>query len=155
MDDVSSWRGWDGTDWAATVVDPYSTPQPSTQGHLAAAVGVGIAGSGGVTYLESAKAFVAMGSISPKAHLMNVYYQVSANLTSWSSVRFAGSVTLPDEYIGATIYPHLMDAKSPSRNFDVIGTNSTEVWLTFITGVPPHVPCYRAGVAIPVTINSQ
>jgi hypothetical protein len=32
-------------------------------------------------------------------------------------------------------------------------TRQRSVWFQFITGVPGHVPCYRAGVAVPVTIT--
>ena len=103
MGDVSSWRGWDGKSWAATVVDPYSDPPPTTAGHLLAPVGGGRAASGGVTYLESAQLFVAMDSQAVGGGHMQVWYMVSRNMTVWSPRRSAGSVPLPPdgEYIGA------------------------------------------------------
>lgn len=53
MGDVSSWRGWDGKSCAATVVDPYSDPPPTTAGHLLAPVGGGRAASGHISRAPS------------------------------------------------------------------------------------------------------
>jgi hypothetical protein len=164
---LSAWRGWDGHGWDATVVDPYALPAPSTVGHLPAAVGSGLEGSGGVIFLEALGLFVAVGAHCTQAEgqppLMHVTYETSPNMTSWSGVRSGGSVALlgPGSTLTcASIYPHLIDAASPSRNFDVIGGSSTSstVFFQVITGdrfpgPTPGKQASRAGLFVPVTIE--
>ena len=67
----------------------------------------------------------------------------------------AGAVTLPYPLTGATIYPHLIDPTSPSRNFDVLGKDSKTIYFQVITGehTPPNLELHRAGLFIPVTIE--
>ena len=164
---LSAWRGWDGHGFDATVVDPYASPAPSTDGHLPAPVGRGLEGSGGVIFLEAFGLFVAVGAHCTQAEgqppLMHVTYETSPNMTSWSGVLSGGSVPLlgPGSTLTcASIYPHLIDAASPSRNFDVIGRNSTSstVFFQVITGdrfpgPTPGKQASRAGLFIPVTIK--
>ena len=89
-----------------------------------------------------------------KTPLLSLFRAQNDHFAKTGSGQTQGKLKKRDSlFAGATIYPHLMDAQSPSRNFDVIGANSTQVWFQFITGVPGHVPCYRAGVAVPVTIT--
>jgi hypothetical protein len=158
---VGGWRGWDGEGWSATVVDPYVSPAPPTAGHYPAVVGSDIVGSGSVVYLEAQDLFVMMGTkLVPTGKgqrpVVHVYYQTSTNMTTWSGVLTAGSFALPDTFYGCATYPRLMDAASPSRNFDVIGGGaSAEVYLLFSTGLSPAVEgtIRRAGVAVPVRIE--
>ena len=53
--------------------------------------------------------------------IVHVYYQTSTNMTTWSSMQDAGEFALPDEFDGCATYPRLIDAASPSRNFDRVG----------------------------------
>ena len=132
---VGSWRGWDGAGWSVSSVDPYAHPTPPTAGHLPAVVGKGIVGSRGVVYLEAAGVFVMMGSkltpslVKGERPIVHVSYMTSTNMIDWTSEQNAGSFDLPDEFLGCATYPRLMDADSPPRNFDVIGANSTQVYL--------------------------
>eukprot|EP01050_Picozoa_sp_SAG11_P003940 SAG11_NODE_237_length_11835_cov_11.023347_4_plen_1312_part_00 len=164
---LSAWRGWDGHGFDATVVDPYASPTPSTVGRLPAPVGRGLEGSGGVIFLEAFGLFVAVGAhctqVEGQPPLMHVTYETSSNMTSWSGVLSGGSVPLigPGSTLTcASIYPHLIDAASPSRNFDVIGRNSTSetVFFQVITGdrfpgPTPGKQASRAGLFVPVTIE--
>ena len=160
ISNVGGWRGWDGEGWSASVVDPYANPAPPTAGHFAAVVGSDMVGSGSVVYLEAHDLFVAMGTkLVPTGKgqppIVHVYYQTSANMTTWSRVLNAGTFVLPDTFFGCSTYPRLMDAASPSRNFDRIGAGSTEVYLLFSTGLSPFTKgtIRRAGVAVPVRIE--
>ena len=77
-------------------------------------------------------------------------------MTTWSPVLDAGTFALPAEFDGCATYPRLIDAASPSRNFDRIGDGSAEVYLLFSTGLhPSNIPgiISRAGVAVPVRIE--
>jgi hypothetical protein len=160
ISNVGSWRGWDGKGWSSSVVDPYINPAPPTTGHFAAVVGSEMVGAGSVVYLEAHNLFVAMGTkLVPTAKgqrpIVHVYYQTSANMTTWSRVLNAGTFTLPDTFYGCATYPRLMDLASPSSNFDSIGGGSTEVYLMFNTGLSPSIKgtIRRAGVAVPVHIE--
>eukprot|EP00729_Bicosta_minor_P022873 gene22873-8483_t len=163
ISNVGSWRGWDGESWSASVVDPYASPAPPTAGHLPAVVGSGLVGSGSVVYLEAHKLFVLTGSKllatgKGQRPIVHVYYQTSTNMTTWSSVQDAGEFALPDEFDGCATYPRLIDAASPSRNFDRVGGGaSAEVYLLFSTGLSPPVAgtIRRAGVAVPVRIEQD
>ena len=89
-------------------------------------------GAGSVVYLEAQNLFVAMGSKfvptgKGQRPIVHVYYQISTNTTMWSRVLNAGTFALPDTFYGCATYPRLIDAASPSRNFDSIGVGSTEV----------------------------
>jgi hypothetical protein len=164
-DGLAAWRGWDGHRWSVTVVDPYSVPTPSTAGHLPAIVGPGVEGSGGVVFVEPLGLFVAVGAHCNQAAgrppTMHVTYITSANMTSWSAVRAGPSVPLLAPTVTcASIYPHLIDAASPSQNFDVIGNGSTSATVFFsvivgdrVPGPVPHAQASRAGLFIPVTIE--
>ena len=93
--------------------------------------------------------------------MMHVMYETSPNMTSWSGVLSGPSVPLLAPTVTcASIYPHLIDAASPSRNFDVIGNGSTSATVFFsvivgdsVPGPVPHTQLSRAGLFIPVTIE--
>jgi len=90
--------------------------------------------------------------------IVHVYYQTSTNMTTWSSMQDAGEFALPDEFDGCATYPRLIDAASPSRNFDRVGSGSSaEVYLLFSTGLktPVKGTMRRAGVAVPVRIEQD
>jgi hypothetical protein len=161
ISNVGGWRGWDGEGWSATVIDPYVSLAPPTAGHYPAVVGSSMVGSGSVVYLEAQDLFVVMGTkLLPTGKgqrpLVHVYYQTSTNMTTWSARLNARSFALLDTFFGCATYPRLMDAASPSRNFDVIsGGADVEVYLLFSTGLEPVVEgaIRRAGVAVPVRIE--
>ena len=118
--------------------------------------------SGSVVYLEAHKLFVVMGTkLVPMGKgmplIVHVCYQTSTDMTTWSSVLDAGAFALPDDFFGCATYPRLIDAPSPSRNFDRIGSGSAEVYLLFSTGLSPPTKgtLRRAGVAVPVRIEQD
>ena len=159
---MSAWRGWNGTAWSVTVVDPYATPPPTPGGHLPAVVGPGIIGSGGVTFLASAGLFVAVGTHCTQEKggppVMHLVYSTSPDMTTWTPILPGGSVALPAPLTGDTIYPHLLDAASPSRNFDVLGSGGNVV-LQIICGDqipgPSRSQASRAGLFIPIAITAM
>ena len=70
--------------------------------------------------------------------------------------RGASSNMMTAENLAICFAPNvlLIDADSPSRNFDVIGRASKSVYLQLITHIPHTGPGFpRAGVAIPVTVE--
>lgn len=164
-DGLAAWHGWDGHGWNVTVVDPYASPAPATAGHLPAHVGSGIEGSGGIVFVEKFGLFVAVGAHCSQAEgqppTMHVMYETSPNMTTWSGVLSGPAVPLLAPTVTcASIYPHLIDAASPSRNFDVIGNSSTSATVFFsvivgdrVPGPVPHKQLSRAGLFIPVTIE--
>ena len=116
-----------------------------------------------MVYLEAHGLYVAMGTkLKPAASkgqrpIVHVYYQTSTNMTTWTPTRDAGAFELPGTFDGCAVYPRLIDAASPSRNFDRVGAGSTEVFLQFATGLYPPVKgtISRAGVAVPVRIELE
>lgn len=163
ISDVKSWRGWDGEAWTVTSVDPYASPTSTDPtGHLPSAVSGVPPGSGSVVYHEGLELFITMGSKvieGPNGRpIVQTAYMTSSNMTTWSSYKGAAKFELPEPYHGCAIYPHLIDADSPARNFDVIGKDSKSIYLQFITNdlrtVPPSESAFiRAGVSVPVTIE--
>ena len=94
-------------------------------------------------------------SASGERPKVQTWYMTSTNMTTWSNKRAAAAAfELPEPFLDRANYPHLIDADSPSRNFDVIGRASKSVYLQLITHIPHHTPGFpRAGVAIPVTVE--
>ena len=159
ISDVAAWRGWNGAAWTVTSVDPYASPARSSEGHLPALVSGSLPGPQSVVYHEGLELFIAMGSsltsASGERPKVQTWYMTSTNMTTWSNKRAAAAAfELPGPFLDRANYPHLIDADSPSRNFDVIGRASKSVYLQLITHIPHTGPGFpRAGVAIPVTVE--
>eukprot|EP00729_Bicosta_minor_P000777 gene777-5313_t len=139
-----------------TSADPYASPSTSSvtdtinkQGHLPAVVSSGLPGSGSITYMEGSELFVVMGThlqpVKGARPVVQVNYKISDNMVEWSDTYSV------EPFFGCATYPHLLDVHSPSRNFDHIGANSTEVYMQFNTGMPGE-GISRAGIAVKVTI---
>ncbi len=125
-DDPSAWRAFDGTNWSVAYGDPYRSsahPRPcATVAPFPAPVGAVVRHAPSGLWLAVFQA-KADGAAFP---LSGFYVATARDLLHWSAPRLLlAGATL---YDGACrsgglllAYPSLLDAASPSRNFDTAG----------------------------------
>ncbi len=134
--DIGAWRADDGTAFTIRYADPYAgaTARPRPCRTLAPFSGP----VGSLTFHRASRTWIAVfqakaGAAMP---LSGVYYAFSRDLVHWGAPRILlASPTLYDDpcRAGPTIvnYPALLDAASPSRNYDEVG-DAPDLWFTII-----------------------
>ena len=146
--DPTSWRGWNGTAWAARWFDPYRAPRPnSLEPYTAAAVNTQL--NGGLTYVPSVGAFVLLGTRgsrhNPEA-LGVLEYSWSSDLLEWAPpkilIAFNHTPGVRDGRTG--LYPTMLDPSDASRNFDRFGTSGHLYFTEF--DCPPKGRCLNRNV---------
>jgi hypothetical protein len=117
-----SWRFFDGQGFSLNV-DPY---RDDVRNAKPCAPMKGLRGNvGSITYAPTFGAYLAISAFGSKTSSANgFYYSVSTDLIHWSEGRLFLPLATPwsascgeDRFA----YPSLVDPRSPSRNFDIVG----------------------------------
>ena len=160
--DPSSWRGWDGSGFNTTFIDPYRKSAPPL-GHVCEPVAfLQIATmSASLTWNTYLKQYLLVGqsalySRATRRVIHGIYYSTSPDLVHWSGRRLLREVVFPfragcgDRQ--AIAYPSVLDPASKSRNFETTGKRP---WL-FFTRVH-HAGCQqtmnRDLVRVPIELS--
>ena len=133
ISDPFSWVGWNGSEWSVSTVDPYTTKVAAEDMPRFTAAAVGTRLTGGLTWVESASAFLILGTTSNEDKLGQVEYQWSEDLLSWSPPRVLVRLNHTDgirDGKGA-LYPTVLDPSDTSRNFERFGSAGHIYWLEF------------------------
>jgi hypothetical protein len=127
LDDLSSWRGWDGKAFSVRFVDAYRETNFAPEKHVCAPVGPLKGPVGSIVRHRGSGLFVATMAAND-----GFYYSTSGDLIHWAAPRLLWSVTLSGQqgcnHPWAANYPALLDPGSPDRNFDSVGDRP---WLYF------------------------
>ncbi|HLW84234.1 MAG TPA: hypothetical protein VKR60_03405 [Candidatus Sulfotelmatobacter sp.] len=124
--DPSSWRGWNGTDFSLTFVDPYLGPVSHPEDHVYTPVPyMGFVNA--INVYKSANVIVATlwdywdNELGPPG----LYLTTSTDLVHWTKPRLVVTVAELSENDppGSWLYAYfsLIDAEAPDLNFSVIG----------------------------------
>jgi hypothetical protein len=119
-----SWRFYDGRGFSPNV-DPY---REDVRNAKPCARVKGLRGNvGSVTYAPAFGVYVAVSAFGSKTSRANgFYYSISTDLIHWSEGRLF--LPLPTPWSASCgedrfAYPSLVDPRSPSRNFDIVGSD--------------------------------
>jgi len=121
LDDPSSWRAWDGAEFAMQFPDPFTNPDLDRDEYTCANVAEApISGLSYNTYLEQFVAIAGYGRIDP----VGIYFITSEDLINWSEPQliteavwnWTNGYQTPYE-----AYPTLVDPTSDSLSFDTTG----------------------------------
>ena len=129
--DAASWRAWDGNDFTVRFINPYVETRELPSAHVCRPVDTPVIGtmSASLTYSSYLGKFVLLDGIAPVddqgLEHPGIYYATSSDLVHWGDRRLLMNAEVtwthacgdPDP-VGN---PSLIDADSPSRNFDVMG----------------------------------
>jgi hypothetical protein len=160
--DPQSWRGWDGSGFSVSFVDPYH--DSSTAGHVCQPVATPQISemTQSLTYNTTLQQFLLVGDAGQwdpqsKSVVWGIYYSVSPDLIHWSQRQVLDVVTPTWAYqCGGEdpgLYPSLLDPSSTSRNFETTGSTAYLYYTRF-----HYVNCKmtpdRDLVRVPVTIGT-
>ena len=148
LNDPGSWRGWDGSGFNATVVDPYTVKVEKPKAHLCQPVSKGnlFFGTGSISHYAQGNVFVAtmrFNSWDLPLHkeVPGVYISTSKDLLNWS----VPSLVLSDEQAAMAnsapsgsyqYYPSLLDPAASNRNFSDITQAPYLVTVQILPGKP-------------------
>jgi hypothetical protein len=126
--DPSSWRGWNGTDFSLTFVDPYLGPVSHPKEHIYTPVPYMFA-VGGINVYQSANIVVATlwdywdNELGPPG----LYLTTSTDLVNWTKPTLVVTVKelSKNDPKGSWLYAYfsLIDPKAPDLNFSIIGND--------------------------------
>lgn len=124
LKDPNAWRGWNGTSFDATFINPYTSNAPD-QGHVCEPIGVGKLKwpvTSLVHHLPS-KRFIA--TMLDGSRDGGIYYAISPDLLHWSDPKkimpAVGEKHWTCEKSPPISYPSLLDPESKSPNFETVG----------------------------------
>lgn len=127
-EDPSSWRAWDGRDFAVRFEDPYRENDAPARHVCAPLAGLGAPVSSVVRHQPSGLYVATMAAVRPEG--MGVFLTTSADLIRWSPPRLVLPLTIAGKQgcadSEAWNYPVLLDPRSPSRTFETVGD---QAWL--------------------------
>ncbi len=148
MSNPGSWRGWDGSGFNATLVDPYTVEVEKPKAHLCQPVAKGdlFFGTGSISHYAPANVFVATMRFNKwdlplHREVPGVYVSTSKDLLDWS----VPSLVLSDKQammadstpLGSyQYYPSLLDPAASDRNFSEITTTPYLVTVEILPGKP-------------------
>jgi hypothetical protein len=133
LDDPTSWRAWDGSDFTIQLLNPYRDPAAALLARPCAVIGLnqlGIMGNGIVfnTYLQR---YVMVGTTVTSVdgrEVWGVVYSFSVDLIAWQTRQLLFEAELPGTYEpgdnNVYLYPVLLDPASDSRNFETTGEHA-------------------------------
>jgi hypothetical protein len=128
--DPTSWRGWNGSSFSVTFVDPYRQRTRPLARHLCVPIAHDVIRTmtSSLTYNTYLKKFILVGnavSIVHSKRVWGVYYSTSSDMINWSPRQLIIKATFPWSYIcpgpDPIHYPSLLDPASTSRSFDTTG----------------------------------
>lgn len=127
LDDLSAWRGWDGSNFTVQFVDPYRTANFAPEKHVCAPLPQLHAPISSIALHRPSGRYVATMAASG-----GFFISTSSDLRDWTAPKLLWSVPLSGEQgcnrTWVANYPSLLDTASPDRNFDSVGN---QAWLYF------------------------
>lgn len=130
LDDPSSWRAWDGSDFRVSFVDAYTDDAARPQEHVCMPV-PGISSTiNSVSRLDGSGNYVALlaaarPAVPGGASVAGIYYAISSDLLHWTEPRLLMAVPIMFAFdcdAGSVYaYPSLLDENSSSRTFETVG----------------------------------
>jgi hypothetical protein len=143
--DPSSWRGWNGKDFAVTFADPYRATVANPPAHVCALV-PNIEFTTGINYLETVRLFIATqnSSVETAYGPAGLYFTTSSDFVHWSKPALAMTLNqmLKREPEGNWSYQYfsLIDPKSTDSSYMTI-TDSP--YLYYVRMDDNHGPYQR------------
>ena len=164
INDPTSWRGFDGTDFTVRFVDPYAhIVEPKA--HVCAAIGRYRLQWPVTALVRHVPSGVFIAVMQGRPHRPDrsepapgIYVATSRDLLEWSVPEFVmpthghGQFRCGDE--PPLAYPSLLDPASPSRSFDTIG-NAAQLYLTRFDVPDCRLHGSRSLLRIPVTVAAR
>ena len=158
--DPKAWRAWDGNDFTRRFVDAYHDSGFRPEEHACEPVGAGSLNweVRSVSWHAPSNSYIAIlyGASHDGAgrRITGIHYATSPDLVHWSRLALlieAPSALDPERCRSLIRYPSLLDAASPSRNFETVG-GAAYIYVTR-TNVPAcRQTMDRDLVRVPVTI---
>ncbi len=151
--DASSWRGWNGTDFSVSFVDPYLGPVEHPQDHVYTPVPYMDAVSGINTY-EPAQLIVAtLWSGDKRFGPEGLYLSTSTDLIHWSQPRLVvtRAQMLAKEPAGGWSYAYfsLLDPTSKDLNFSTMGDHPYLYYVRMDSNQSPEGRVlFRQGISL-------
>ncbi len=125
LSDVNSWRGWDGTGFNVSFVDPYNETVGEPADHIMAPVSRDNIGkmSASLTYNTFFERFMVVDFFNKYDGAQNrmvygLYYSLSEDLVNWSSAILIKESDVEGWGVGGIYYPAIIDHDDTSRNFE-------------------------------------
>lgn len=166
LDDPASWRAWNGTDFAATFIDPFRSTPGEENAHVCAPVAPGVMGRmiGSIaTHRQTGDdQGVVISVFGDKRRdkggriVEGIFTSTSRNLIDWSEPSLVHETQLlwdkscsePE----ATFYPALIDPKARTLSFEDVGSDAF-LYLTRYQLKNCKVTWDRDLIRIPVSIQ--
>jgi hypothetical protein len=158
LSDAASWHFWDGDGFNVTMGDPYQMPESARGGVPCASISVDTLGvmDQSVTFNTFLDRYVMVGVTAIHINgrdVWGVLYSMSDDLIHWDQRQLLFEVDLPwTHQPGAgpyILYPSLIDAASPDRNFSTSGQTGYVYFTRF--NRPDSQPLDRDLVRVPVS----
>lgn len=132
ISDVSSWRGWDGTGYNSSFINPYTESGFDPADHILAPIGNGDIEkmNSSLTWNTYFNKWLLVG-MAQKGGVWGFYYALSEDLISWTVRKLVmqGNVIVHAQSGSDVLaYPSIVDHNDTSRNFEVTGQ---EVYLYY------------------------
>ncbi len=130
--DPGSWRGWDGSSFANTFINPYREPSEPAEDHICRPVAYDRIQKmyNSLTYSTYYDKFMLVGTAAKfdageRRPIWGFYFSLSDDLIHWSDRELIKEVELPWTFEcgdqDPVQYPSLIDPSSRDRNFQTIG----------------------------------
>lgn len=162
LNDPSSWRAWDGSDFALTIGSPYDElGNPSPTGlppcTFVSRSQIGTL-HGSLTYNEFLQRYLLVGSgvyVINGAQICGTYFSLSEDLIEWTPAQLIMSGLLPHPPCtsgspnGSIIYPSLIDHQDSSLNFEITGQTPHLYYVLWNQGLDRDL--WR----VPITFESE
>ena len=140
----SSWRAWNGTEFATQFISPYSTHKPiNPQDHLCETISTipKECSAEGLAYSKSLKSFIMTVGCNVLTDKENFRYFMSKDLIQWSQPIVFFTRSNADRYLNITgmSYPIIIDTNAPFHgdpNYSVLQSNKAYLLWTSIGHSP-------------------
>jgi hypothetical protein len=142
--DPGSWRGWDGTKFSVSFVDPYRTGVRNPQNHIYTPVPY-MYYVNAINYYEPLKMFVAtlFDPYNTAYGPEGMYLSISADMVNWSKPSLVVTVAQlrAKEQAGNWSYGYfsLLDPNSNDRNFSTLTNSPYVYYVRFDDNHGPYV----------------
>ncbi len=152
--DPTSWRGWSGTDFSVSFVDPYPGPVARPREHVYTPVRYMDVVTG-INILQPANVVVAVlwNPWSNEYGVKGFYLSTSTDLVNWTKPARVATVDqfLAQEPKGSWSYAYfsLIDAAAPDMNFSVIG-NHPYLYYVRLANDGSSRALFRQGITLTV-----
>ncbi|HEY6303287.1 MAG TPA: hypothetical protein VIX14_09495 [Terriglobales bacterium] len=153
--DASSWRGWSGTDFSVSFVDPYPSPVEHPQEHVYTPVQYMDVVTG-INILQGSDLVVAVlwNPWTNEYGAKGFYLSTSTDMVNWTKPTLVATLDqfLDREPKGSWSYAYfsLIDPAAPDMNFSIIGDHPYLYYVRFANNGSSRV-LFRQGIEL--TLN--